>query len=95
MSNISFEQARILASEYVSEQDCDLDLVIQDDETIEQDFGWVFFYTTKKYLETGDFRDMVVGNAPVIVDKDTGELTETGTAHSIERYIEEYKNNRA
>ncbi|GAB4043106.1 YrhB domain-containing protein [Spirosoma litoris] len=57
----------------------------------EESFGWIFFYDSKEFLETGDFSKAVVGNAPVIIDRATGELTETGTAHSIEYYIEQYK----
>lgn len=59
----------------------------------EESFGWIFFYDSKEFLETGDFSKAVAGNAPVIIDRTTGELTETGTAHSIEYYIEQYKAN--
>ena len=69
----------------------DLELVVLDEETIEKEWGWVFFYQNKKYLESGDFRDMVGGNASYIVNKYTGELIVTGTAHEIEYYIEEYE----
>lgn len=68
-----------------------LELVIIDDETIEKEYGWVFFYQTKKYLKTGNIVDSLVGNAPYIVNKYTGELIETGTANPIEEYIAEYE----
>jgi hypothetical protein len=67
------------------------DLTIIDNETIECDFGWVFLYETKKYLESGDFRDGLLGNAPIIVSKLDGSLHETGTAEPIEFYIENFK----
>ncbi|TDF37641.1 hypothetical protein EYS14_15125 [Alteromonadaceae bacterium M269] len=57
-----------------------------------EEFGWVFFYNTKKFQETGDFRDMIAGNAPIIVDKVSGEITETGTSYDVEYYIKEYRN---
>lgn len=47
----------------------------------EESFGWVFFYDSKEFLETGDFSKAVAGNAPILIDKMTGELTVTGTAH--------------
>ncbi len=34
---------------------------------------------------------MLGGNAPIIVNKDTGVLSETGTAFDVDHYIEEYK----
>jgi hypothetical protein len=35
--------------------------------------------------------DTLVGNAPYIVNRNTGELIETGTAYEIEDYINEYE----
>ena len=60
-------------------------------ESREESFGWVFFYDSKEFLETDDFSKAIAGNAPVLIDKMTGELTETGTAHPIEYYIGQYK----
>ena len=67
------------------------ELALQDDQTIEKEFGWVFFYQSRKFLETGDFRDMALGNAPLIIDRE-GNVHETGTAHSIEHYLTEFEN---
>lgn len=68
-----------------------IEFVVLEDETIEKPWGWVFFYQSKAYLESGDFRDMVGGNAPYIVNRQTGAITETGTAYDIEHYINEYE----
>ena len=67
------------------------DIVILDDMTIEKDWGWVFFYQSARYLNTKDFSDMLFGNAPYIVNRYTGELRITGTAHPVEYYIEDYE----
>ena len=69
----------------------DLRLVILDEHTIEKEWGWVFFYNTEQYAKSEDIIDTLVGNAPYIVNKNTGELVETGTAYPIEDYIEEYE----
>ena len=66
-------------------------LAIIEDATIEKDFGWVFFYNSKKYLETKNFSDVIVGNAPILVSKKDGELYETGTAYPIEHYIANFE----
>ena len=65
--------------------------VILEDETIEKEWGWVFFYQSKKYIETGDIGEMLAGNAPFIVNKNNGQLYETGTAEDIEYYINEFE----
>lgn len=68
-----------------------IDCVVLENETIEKSWGWVFFYQSKTYVETGDFREMLGGNAPIIVNRITGVLTQTGTAYDIEHYISEYE----
>ncbi|WP_444893706.1 YrhB domain-containing protein [Microbulbifer sp. TRSA001] len=68
-----------------------IDCVVLAEETIEKAWGWVFFYQSKTYVETGDFRNMLAGNAPIIVNRDTGQLSYAGTAHDIECYIKEYE----
>ena len=62
-----------------------------EDQTLETEFGWVFFYNTREYVEDGDEMAIAVGNAPIIVDKTSGKLEVTGTAYPIEYYIEMYR----
>lgn len=70
------------------------EIVIVDASTRETDFGWIFFYQSKEYLETGVLKYALAGNAPFIVDRDSGEIVETSTAYPIEHYIEEFENRR-
>jgi hypothetical protein len=69
----------------------DDEIIILDNETIEKPWGWVFFYTSKKWHETNDITYAIAGNAPVIVEKDTGKLFITGTAYPIDHYIYNYE----
>jgi hypothetical protein len=55
------------------------------------DFGWVFCYDTKEYVETGDAEYAIAGNAPLIVDRADGQLYVTGTAYSLDHFIAEYR----
>ena len=66
--------------------------VILDDATIEQDFGWVFFYQSRQFLQTREPTAKLAGNAPYIVDRHTGALHVTGTARPLEYYISQYAN---
>jgi len=82
-------EAQIIAEGEIPESP--YECVILEDETIAKEWGWVFFYQTKAFVESGDFRDMLGGNAPIIVNRVTGDVTITGTAHDIEYYINEYE----
>jgi len=64
--------------------------VVVDEHTIEKSFGWVFFYNSKKFVETGIFEDRLAGNGPVIVNKFSGDVEFHGSAKSPEEIIEEY-----
>ena len=43
--------------------------VLIDSATQEFDEGWVFFYQSRSYVETGDFNESLVGNAPCFVPR--------------------------
>jgi hypothetical protein len=60
-------------------------------QTITKPYGWVFFYQTRKWLETGDFRHAMVGNAPIIVDRIDGNVLVTGTALPVDDYLAKYE----
>jgi hypothetical protein len=66
-------------------------IVVMDEHTIEKEWGWVFFYESSDYLQTGGFSNRLAGNAPYIVNKATGELVETGTALPTEDYIKKFE----
>lgn len=66
-------------------------LIVDDEQTIDKEWGWVFFYNSSEYLKSGNMDDALMGNAPFIVNKHTGDIIETGTAYDIEHYIREYE----
>jgi len=90
---ISHVEARELVVQYLKETGGQekYDSVILDDHTIEREFGWVFFYNSRAYTETKNFMCGLVGNAPLIVDRYTGELHVTGTGLPTECYIRSYE----
>ena len=71
--------------------DPQIELVILSEYTQEHEFGWVFFYNSAKYIATGDFSEALAGNAPLIVNKFTGEIVPTGTARDAEYYVSNYQ----
>jgi|SRR5688572_9729382 hypothetical protein len=90
---ITKDDARKVVNAYLTKLQAgrSYELALMEDRTRDEDFGWVFFYNTKRFLESGDMQWALGGNAPLIVDRRTGELHVTGTAHPIEHYIEEFR----
>lgn len=93
---VSIKEAKNLVIEYLAKLQAgrSYELALMEDRTREEDFGWVFFYNTRRFIESGDVQWALGGNAPLIVDRRSGELHVTGTAHPIERYIEEFRRKR-
>ena len=84
---ISYEEAVEKATEYL--KDTDIPVVI----TLHGRFseGWFFCFQSREYLETGETSALLAGNAPFIVDKDTGEIHVFGTAHPLKEYLQNYE----
>jgi hypothetical protein len=59
-------------------------VMIFDEHTVESDDWWVFVYNSKAYRESGDFRQSLVGNPPIMVNNATGEARFGRTDMSIE-----------
>ena len=67
------------------------ELAIVDGEPSETAHAWIFFYNTKRYLETGEFSEALAGNGPILVNKITGAIEAFGTAIPLERLFAEYE----
>ena len=90
MSFLTYNKAKILAQTWVDVM-CLNEAEILNEATITKAYGWVFFYQSKKYIETQNFSDQLIGNAPILVERFHGELKIFGTAYSIEHYLKEYE----
>jgi hypothetical protein len=66
---ISFDQAEVIAERAVRAlADASNDeFGIVDNKRIDE--GWLFFYNSKDFSETGNFRSGLAGNGPVFVDR--------------------------
>lgn len=83
------DEARAIAADHIDEASGAVR--IQDESTQTHDWGWLFLYQSAAYLDTGDFAQMIAGNAPLIIDRFTGALWSTGTASRPDDYIERYR----
>lgn len=50
----------------------EIEVQLLSEKTEEYDVGWVFYYQSAHYLETGNFSDSLVGNAPIFVSRSDG-----------------------
>jgi hypothetical protein len=66
------------------------DLLVLEDDTLEYEFGWVFFYDSATYIRTGKIQYALAGNAPIIVARSNAELFETATAEPVAAYVEAF-----
>lgn len=65
--------------------------IIVVESTIERSFGWVFFYQSKKYIETRTVRYRLAGNGPVIVNRATGNITHCSSNGDVQSHIADYE----
>ena len=70
------------------------DFVALEDRTIEKDYGWIFQFTTRRYLETNDPGAQVPGTGPLVVEKEGGAPVFLATSVPPERVIAEYERRR-
>lgn len=87
---ITLKEAEAIAKKYLDNLQGGGGSPVQLAKTQEESFGWVFFYQSKDYMETGNLGSMLAGNAPFIVDNRTGAVHVLGTAHPADVYIREY-----
>jgi hypothetical protein len=76
---ISFDQAKAIAERSVRAiaGACNDEFGIVGNETIDE--GWLFYYNSKAFIETGNSRDALAGNGPIFVDR-SGVVKTTPTA---------------
>jgi hypothetical protein len=43
-------------------------------------------------VDTNDIKYLLAGNAPILVDKNSGKIVVLGTAKPVEQYLLEYEN---
>ncbi|AXQ30456.1 hypothetical protein D0B54_18015 [Solimonas sp. K1W22B-7] len=87
---MDYETAKEIAARFLGQPDASAgySFVILDEHTIERPTCFVFFYESSRHLETDVFEDRLVGNAPVLVDRKSGEPVALGTGRTAGFYID-------
>ncbi|RVU91101.1 hypothetical protein EH230_09425 [Flavobacterium columnare] len=55
-------------------------------------YGNIYSYQSKDYIDTGNFNKSLVGNAPFLVEKETGRVVQFSTSTILEEEIKAYEN---
>jgi len=84
----TYKQALTLAETWVRIRFGDAVQIVHD-KVMKKPYGWIFFYQTSKFLESGDHRDALVGNAPIIIDRINFEIKTI--AWPLEKGLAEYE----
>lgn len=88
MCAMTRDEARAAAEQAIRKLDgTQFELMIVDKDTMERAYGWVFFYQTKLFVETGNFMYALGGNGPVVVEHESGRVTFLGTGPSVEAIL--------
>jgi len=85
------EDALKIAQQSIVDPNSPHELVIQEEKTIQRSFGWIFFPTTRKYLETGNPAFLVPGVGPLVIERDSGRAIFLTTSVSPVKAIAEYE----
>ena len=85
------EALELVESKLKSGVKASYDVVIVESLTVERDFGWVFCWNSREYLETGDYRKALCGNLPILVNRHTGCLRYICFHSTLEESIAEYE----
>jgi hypothetical protein len=95
-AELSYEEAKELvldrARELLAEENRPrIDPAIIEGRTIEKDWGWVFYWNTALYLETGDLEHALVGSPPLCVDRKKGSVGTVANVEPLTREIKRYE----
>ena len=86
-------QAQLRAEEHLGEmlKGCsDPTISLQVSRIEEHEFGWLFYYVASRRLTAGLKPLPVAGNAPFIVERDSGRVLVLGTAYPVDHYLANY-----
>jgi hypothetical protein len=83
---ITFEEAERIALDKIGE-----DCALYYEDIIEKPYGWYFSFQSRKYIETGNLSEMLVGSGGFIVEKESGRIVNFGSVNTREKNFEIYE----
>jgi hypothetical protein len=86
----------IAAKDYIENlsQEWKIELTIAKECSIQKEYGTIFYFNSKKFVEDKNERTKLIGCSPFLVENKTGKIIVFGTNRSVDYYIEEYEAGR-
>jgi len=83
---LTIDQARRLLMDRLGPKQ---ELAIEEERTIEKEWGWVFFLNSREFVETGDPQHSLLGCCPRLVNRFDGSIQVVG--HPVGGHIRQYE----
>lgn len=71
------------------------EFILARESAIKKSYGWVIFFVSRRFVETGDLMYAFGGNAPLIVEAATGTVHELSAAYQPEEAIRRFEQEHA
>jgi hypothetical protein len=85
---VTLDEARRIVRSYLDDIEGEVPLAVVHEEEFAE--GWVFLFNSRRYQESGDVEDSLLGPGPLVVDRVSGAIVAWGSAYSVERAVSEY-----
>ena len=92
---ITEDQAHSFAKEYIAKISLyGIEMAMTSYGLIDHGDAYMFFYNTKECVETSDLLKGVVGQGPIIIGKQMGEIIEYGSALDVDAALMDYRGSK-
>lgn len=88
------QEAQQLAQRYLESLGDSEPIAFYDELSQRKPYGWILFYNSKQFIETGNILCALGGNGPLVVLETTREVVPLSTALTVEEGIEELERER-
>ena len=85
---LTLEECRKVAADHLAKLFSDA--VLYEKPVHHGDDGYVFSYQSKRYRQSNDIADAIIGNSSLLVDKNSHQVYTLGSGQSVESYVENY-----
>ena len=87
---IDFDTAKNMFEQWMHEAEIESGIELKLHSIQTEDFGWIFFYNSKEFLENNNTSYALGGNCPILIEAATGEMLYIPTNDATENFIQEY-----
>jgi hypothetical protein len=94
---MEYEEARSVVETILDQLGADVPggLAIDDRYTMTRPYGWVFFFNSRKFMQTEHESDAIAGNGPILIMAKSGQVHHFGTSAPFRQQLEEFEQTRS